>query len=370
MNRRLLQSTNTQIPWGMALLEPILSRHWSRDTSFHASGGWTPMNPSHGQCAITALKVQSLLGGELVRVSAPGGGIHYANRINGEIHDLTADQFQCPVDYSRRTVRSRQQILSCSATAERYERYSVAVDVALDARLPLTAIEHVSILNARYVAGTDKRPEVGVFVQTRIRPPAINRANLSAGQRVWMQWNSGPIVARSELSSWHEGQFDSANVNDIRDRCFGTSLFGLDAYWMAVASRRAGAYCVVKLTNEEWLDSPVWPATRSHGSSWVDLDTLRKKVQWLAFGSAPSRKLPEGGAVPAALGFGVLRRDSFTCQYCGRKAPDVELHVDHRVPWSQVRAHHIDNLVAACRDCTLGRGKTTASLARRDSCRD
>jgi hypothetical protein len=73
---------------GIALLKPILASQWSADTSYHASGGWTPTNPSYGQCAITALKIQDLLGGELVRVSAPYGGTHYANLINGEIHDL------------------------------------------------------------------------------------------------------------------------------------------------------------------------------------------------------------------------------------------------------------------------------------------
>lgn len=29
------------------------------------------------------------------------------------------------------------------------------------------------------------------------------------------------------------------------------------------------------------------------------------------------------------LRFEVFKRDKFTCQYCGAKAPDVVLHVDH-----------------------------------------
>ncbi len=41
--------------------------------------------------------------------------------------------------------------------------------------------------------------------------------------------------------------------------------------------------------------------------------------------------------------FDILRRDKFTCQYCGRSAPDVELHVDHIIPRAKgglrVRTH-------------------------------
>jgi hypothetical protein len=267
MTRRTSRSTPTETPLGIALLRPVLSTCWSRETAYHASGEWTPANPSYGQCAITALKVQELLGGELVRVSAPDGGTHYANRINGEIYDLTADQFRHPVDYRGAEVRSREQTLSSGATAERYARFSLGVDEALNAPLAAQEIEHLAIRDARYVAGTDERPEVGVFVQTRTHPPAINAAKLAARQRVWMKWAGGPIVATAELLSWHEGSFNSANVNDMRDRCVGTSLFGLDAYWHAVANKNAGAFCVLRLTNEEWLNSPVWPATRSFGSS-------------------------------------------------------------------------------------------------------
>lgn len=175
----------------------------------------------------------------------------------------------------------------------------------------------------------------------------MNLNKLAAGQRVWMKWKGGPIVAVSKLLSWHSGEFASANVNAVRDRCIGTSLFGLDVYWKAIAAKNAGSYCVLRLTNEAWLDAPVWPTVRSFGSSWVYLDTLRKRIQWLALGSAPAKESPEGRSIPAGLRFKVLRRDGFTCQYCGRRAPDVALHVDHRIPWSEVRAHDIANLVTA-----------------------
>lgn len=52
----------------------------------------------------------------------------------------------------------------------------------------------------------------------------------------------------------------------------------------------------------------------------------------------------------------VLLRDSFTCQYCGRKPPDVVLHVDHIIPRSKGGSNSIENLSTACADCNLGKG--------------
>lgn len=33
--------------------------------------------------------------------------------------------------------------------------------------------------------------------------------------------------------------------------------------------------------------------------------------------------------ISKALRFEVLRRDGFACTYCGRRPPDIELHIDH-----------------------------------------
>lgn len=53
--------------------------------------------------------------------------------------------------------------------------------------------------------------------------------------------------------------------------------------------------------------------------------------------------------------FEVFKRDAFTCQYCGRKAPDVVLHVDHIEPLARGGADHIMNLVTACAECNAGK---------------
>lgn len=56
------------------------------------------------------------------------------------------------------------------------------------------------------------------------------------------------------------------------------------------------------------------------------------------------------------LRFEVFKRDGFTCQYCGKKAPDVVLHVDHVSPVSNGGKNDILNLITSCSDCNLGKG--------------
>ena len=54
--------------------------------------------------------------------------------------------------------------------------------------------------------------------------------------------------------------------------------------------------------------------------------------------------------------FRILCRDKFTCRYCGRKAPEVALHVDHIFPKSKGGTSNDDNLITSCFECNLGKG--------------
>ena len=55
------------------------------------------------------------------------------------------------------------------------------------------------------------------------------------------------------------------------------------------------------------------------------------------------------------LRFEILERDDYTCQYCGRKSPDVELTVDHRKPIAEGGNNDEDNLITACYECNEGK---------------
>ena len=66
-------------------------------------------------------------------------------------------------------------------------------------------------------------------------------------------------------------------------------------------------------------------------------------------------------AISKKLRFEVFKRDSFTCQYCGRSAPDVVLNVDHIHPRSKDGKDDIVNLVTSCVDCNAGKSDRVLS---------
>ncbi len=58
------------------------------------------------------------------------------------------------------------------------------------------------------------------------------------------------------------------------------------------------------------------------------------------------------------LRFLVLKRDNFTCKACGKspaKDRDIELHVDHIIPWSKGGETVFDNLQTLCSQCNIGK---------------
>lgn len=59
--------------------------------------------------------------------------------------------------------------------------------------------------------------------------------------------------------------------------------------------------------------------------------------------------------------FEVLKRDAFTCQYCGKVAPDVILHIDHIKPVSKGGNNGILNLVTSCQSCNSGKSNIELS---------
>lgn len=59
--------------------------------------------------------------------------------------------------------------------------------------------------------------------------------------------------------------------------------------------------------------------------------------------------------------FEVFKRDSFTCQYCGKKSPDVILEVDHIKPIKHGGENDMLNLITSCFECNRGKSKRKIS---------
>jgi hypothetical protein len=56
------------------------------------------------------------------------------------------------------------------------------------------------------------------------------------------------------------------------------------------------------------------------------------------------------------LRFEIFCRDDFRCQYCGGRAPNVELQVDHVEAVASGGGNERTNLITSCRECNIGKG--------------
>lgn len=90
---------------------------------------WTKNNPTIGHCAIVAVLVQEILGGELLRSSLKGtefeyGKYHYWNKLSdGSEVDFTNAQFEGRTPSLVGELRDRQEVLSDKKTKQRYNLY-------------------------------------------------------------------------------------------------------------------------------------------------------------------------------------------------------------------------------------------------------
>lgn len=66
-------------------------------------------------------------------------------------------------------------------------------------------------------------------------------------------------------------------------------------------------------------------------------------------------------AISKSTRFEVFKRDKFTCQYCGKSAPEVVLHIDHIRPVSKGGDNSIANLITACAACNGGKSNRELS---------
>lgn len=66
-------------------------------------------------------------------------------------------------------------------------------------------------------------------------------------------------------------------------------------------------------------------------------------------------------AVSKSVRFEIFARDVFTCQYCGRRPPEVVLELDHIHPRAKGGSDDLLNLITSCCDCNRGKAAKVIS---------
>lgn len=123
-------------------IESVIRASWSEQTCDPVDlPEWSPENPGRGQCGVTALVLQDLLGGELLvaEVRNDDGsrqGVHYWNRLAGGIEiDLTRAQFTSTEVVQAPTVVAREPDVSGARLAQQHRSLAARVRDALAERV-------------------------------------------------------------------------------------------------------------------------------------------------------------------------------------------------------------------------------------------
>jgi hypothetical protein len=113
--------------------------------------------------------------------------------------------------------------------------------------------QHIVIRREKYVAGTRDRPEVGVFTQTHTARPPVPWGRIAAGDKVWMKWSAGLIVATARVQDFR--QLEHCTPQRLRAATAGHRLYDVAAYWAALPSSFYAV--VIYLEDEAWLSMPL-----------------------------------------------------------------------------------------------------------------
>ena len=114
----------------LAQIEDAIRASWGRDTA-DKDDGWTPENPSRGQCDVTSLVVQDIFGGELLAAGVFRDGerieSHMWNRLPGGVEvDLTRDRFANGEVIGEPSARERPSVFDPNHPRfHRYQAYLV-----------------------------------------------------------------------------------------------------------------------------------------------------------------------------------------------------------------------------------------------------
>ncbi|BCB03950.1 YunG family protein [Bacillus sp. KH172YL63] len=102
-----------ELPERITYLQNTFQKTWS----IHSSTKWIKSNPAKGQCGVTSLVANDVLGGEILKTPMTEGW-HYYNRFEGCRHDFTSSQFQKPVEYE--DIPSSREEAFTDTTIEQY----------------------------------------------------------------------------------------------------------------------------------------------------------------------------------------------------------------------------------------------------------
>lgn len=135
-------------------------------------------------------------------------------------------------------------------------------------------MEHVVIQDPKQTYGDIGNLDVLCRCRATKHPP-YDKVN--SGDTIFIQHKGGSIVVKYTVSSAISTPYK--DVDEIRELCKASPLFGATEYWRAQQGRQYGT--VVWLTGHERVSPPIERrVAKGNANDWIILDTKEKRQQW------------------------------------------------------------------------------------------
>lgn len=171
-------------------------------------------------------------------------------------------------------------------------------------------------------------------------------------ERKWKPFAS--IVAEEDVGiAWGDNRFTSISrlCPEVGFDVFGYFVSSFQRYANEIDSDRAHQYLGAQRIDSSdfrWYWESVTPRHYTE---------CREYSIYSEVSSGKRRKVPRSRqALSPKVRWQVLARDSFTCQYCGKRPPEVPLEVDHKIALANGGTDDFENLISACAECNRGKG--------------
>lgn len=164
----------------------------------------------------------------------------------------------------------------------------------------------------------------------RVKPREVE-ALARRGELPCVWWGDRPLFEEPEIERWLEDQ-------TYRKQTHINPLIPLAPLARRVPAQRADGRWSVKAMCPDGVERRFVSSTR---------EPIKPEF----------RQQSKRGIMSAHTRWTVLHQSGFTCCYCGRKAPEVRLEIEHLVSVVDGGTDDPANLAVACQDCNRGKGR-------------
>ncbi len=174
-----------------------------------------------------------------------------------------------------------------------------------------------------------------------------------------LRYDQCKLFTRSQLNNIsfmhaHNPQWQS-NVDDLIFECAALADSFLSVWIPGITWKHKVSLCQSQIHSSLVGSNSPTICKQHHGRYICDECAKHLSLDVRVIPDEPKRNKTEREKLTPSLRWQILDKYACTCQGCGRKPPEVKVHVDHKIPIAQGGKTEVDNLHVLCEKCNLGK---------------